>query len=307
MMVARIEANLGPQGVKVTSPDHIKDVVTGEFREVDASLRYQVGSAQILIIIECRDRKTVQDVMWLDQLNTKKNDINANKCIAVAKKGFSKAAAKKAKHYGIDIRLVQEVTNEEIKTWFDDLHLDVLYQSISIVGILIRPKSGEIVGVEMANDLESAFKSDPLNAHVFFDKENTVHTLQSITNDLMKSRLLEDRHIPIGQTYRKELDVPPNRFFTRTKNGAFDITLVRIYLDIINHEQRVLLKDHLQYSDGHNPIAYLAKGAFSIQGHDCCTFFVQRKSDDSTMPRILRETGDTPFFGPGKSSKIAPS
>lgn len=64
-LTALIEQHLGPQGAIVRSPDYITDKITGEQREVDASVRYQVGSVPILITIECRDRTSVQDVTWI--------------------------------------------------------------------------------------------------------------------------------------------------------------------------------------------------------------------------------------------------
>src|SRR5579862_2746609 len=80
-MVARIEAFLCREDIKVTSPDHLVDVVTGASREVDASLRYRIGSSYGIITIECRDRNGVEDVQWIEQLVTKQRDIKADKCI----------------------------------------------------------------------------------------------------------------------------------------------------------------------------------------------------------------------------------
>jgi hypothetical protein len=51
LLVSRIEGILGPDGASVTSPDHIPDKVTGKLREVDASVRFQIGSIPILEFI----------------------------------------------------------------------------------------------------------------------------------------------------------------------------------------------------------------------------------------------------------------
>src|SRR5260370_41864414 len=134
-IVARMEASLCPQGIKVTSPDHVRDVVTETSREVDASLRYQIGSSQVLITVEYRDRKGVEDVQWIEQLVTKQRDIRADKCIAVSSAGFSKAAIQKGKHHGIEIRLVQNVMEEDVLAWFDNLFIDVEYHTFSLYGV----------------------------------------------------------------------------------------------------------------------------------------------------------------------------
>lgn len=73
--MARIEESLVPKGAVVKSPDHVRDKVTSERRQVDATIRYQVGSTSILIAIECRKRKPVQDVTWIEQLVTKRANI----------------------------------------------------------------------------------------------------------------------------------------------------------------------------------------------------------------------------------------
>lgn len=71
-LVARIEADAGPRGVIVTSPDRIRCKITGRLREVDASIRSRIGTAEMLVTIECRRRAAVQDVTWIEQLATKK-------------------------------------------------------------------------------------------------------------------------------------------------------------------------------------------------------------------------------------------
>lgn len=109
-MVARIEETLCPVGAQIKSPDKIKDRVTGIDREVDASIRYTIGSAPILITVECRDRGSVQDITWLEQVKAKKDGMAANQTIVVSKEGFSKAAILYANQHGLILRQLSEVT-----------------------------------------------------------------------------------------------------------------------------------------------------------------------------------------------------
>ena len=92
-LVARIERDLAPRGAVVRSPDRVPDLVTGSLREVDASIRFTVGSAPILITIECRRRAAVQDDTWIEQLAAKKEKVGAAKTIAVSASGFSEPAS----------------------------------------------------------------------------------------------------------------------------------------------------------------------------------------------------------------------
>jgi len=74
-LVALIESHLSPRGAIIKSPDYIPDRITGQLREIDASIRYQVGSVPILITIECRDRTSEEDVIWIEQLVSKRDGI----------------------------------------------------------------------------------------------------------------------------------------------------------------------------------------------------------------------------------------
>ena len=83
-LVARIEQALVGANVVVKSPDRIPSLLTRRLREVDASIRAQVGSATLLITVECRKRRAVQDVTWLEQLSSKKQALGAARTIAVS-------------------------------------------------------------------------------------------------------------------------------------------------------------------------------------------------------------------------------
>ena len=48
-LVSRIEGSLVPTGAVIKSPDHVTDKITGEVREIDVSIRYKIGSVEILI------------------------------------------------------------------------------------------------------------------------------------------------------------------------------------------------------------------------------------------------------------------
>jgi hypothetical protein len=56
-LVARIESDASKEGLTVVSPDRIRCKITGRKREVDASIRGKIGTADVLITIECRKGK----------------------------------------------------------------------------------------------------------------------------------------------------------------------------------------------------------------------------------------------------------
>lgn len=117
-LVARIEKMAAPLGAAVKSPDRIPDLVTGELREVDASIRYQIGTTPILITIECRKRNRKQDDTWIEQLATKRAKIGAAKTIAVSSTGFSGSAHKTARLHNIELRQLSELQTINPDEWF---------------------------------------------------------------------------------------------------------------------------------------------------------------------------------------------
>jgi hypothetical protein len=114
-LVSRIERILGPIGAVVTSPDRIRDSVTGKLRDVDASIRPQKDAPPVRVL-ECRDRAGVQDVTWIEQIIGKTLG-HGVPTIAVSSTGFSKSAVTKANHYGIETRVISTLTQEEMIRW----------------------------------------------------------------------------------------------------------------------------------------------------------------------------------------------
>ena len=117
-LVARIEELAAPRGAVVRSPDKIPDRITGQQREVDASIRFRVGTVDILVTVECRRRERTEDVRWIEELVAKRADIGAAKTIAVSSSGYSQSAKDKAQHFGIELRTLSEVVDVNIGDWF---------------------------------------------------------------------------------------------------------------------------------------------------------------------------------------------
>ncbi len=132
LIIEKIESSSLPEGALIKSPGFIEDKITGQQREVDVLVEYELGTVQIMVIIECRDRKSSQDTQWIEQIATKVNDLNANKVIAVSSSKFTGPALKKAIHYGIETRLLEEVNANVIGDWWKVEHLQVARTSYLI-------------------------------------------------------------------------------------------------------------------------------------------------------------------------------
>lgn len=166
-LVSRIEQALAGEHVTVKSPDFIHCITTGTSREVDVSIRTRVGSAEILLTVECRDRVAVQDVTWIEQLAAKKKNIGAAKTIAVAASGFSSEARRIASENAIDLRILDEITEEDIKSWMPLIGMVHVFKDCELTG------PPDIVFLAQQGDEPSEMKlpnagPDSLSAHRIF-------------------------------------------------------------------------------------------------------------------------------------------
>ena len=168
-----MEQALAPRDAEVKAPDRVLDKISGEVREIDATIRYRVGSAEILIMIECRERSRPADVLWIEQLHTKQLAIGAQKCIAVSSRGFSKSATKKADHYGIDLRKLQAISNDDILSWAP---LTTWWYNIDVK--LISFILGDADGKRIDNDEE-----DKINSYLFKKNIQDKRYLKELSGD----------------------------------------------------------------------------------------------------------------------------
>lgn len=117
LLVAHLEQVLA-RDVEVRSPELIPGRTSGELREVDVTLRRRVGTSDVLIAIECRDRKAPADVRWIDELASKRDEVGASVIVAVSTSGFTKGARRSAEAKGVQLRQMTQLGPEEIEQWF---------------------------------------------------------------------------------------------------------------------------------------------------------------------------------------------
>jgi hypothetical protein len=155
LLIEKLEKTVLPKGAKITSPGFIPDRITGVLREVDILIEHKVGTSQIRIIIECRDRNSIQDVTWIEQIHTKVNDIRANKVIAVSSSEYTQPAKEKAQFYGIETRIYSEINHDIIKEWWKVEYLDLRKKQFNIVSTHI-----DLIGSKSLDKLIPKKKTD---------------------------------------------------------------------------------------------------------------------------------------------------
>lgn len=110
----------------VTSPAFLYDKAAGEKREVDVLVEYSDSKGfSRKICIECRDRAKAQDVMWIEQLQQKREDLGLDYIIATTTSSFTSGAIRKAKYHGVIIEqaemLSKKILDDNAQSFFFDI------------------------------------------------------------------------------------------------------------------------------------------------------------------------------------------
>lgn len=137
-LVAHLEASLGPSGAIIKSPDFLADKFTGQRREVDGSIRYKIGSSDVLLTIECRKRRGKQDVQWIEQLIAKKRRIGAMATLAVSLEGFSPQATNIALQENIIPRQLSELVADDLNEWLNLAFHELEIRTLAVKRIVLE-------------------------------------------------------------------------------------------------------------------------------------------------------------------------
>jgi hypothetical protein len=247
-LVAELERVLGPIDVAITSPDKIVGKLSKQEREVDVSLRASVGSAQVLVVIECRDRQGAQDVRWIEELATKREDVGADKGIAVSPTGFSATAQNLAKAKGVDVRTFADITTPEIFRW---LGLDtVTVQVRHIEFTKFRFGVGEDALQPAAEVLSALSTPDAAMAPVLRSRvDGSLVSMHDIWGRLPKGELFKDLPPDTRKPVMLNVAFPdPNaRYQIMTTGGIKDVADAEISGDIWYELREVPLTRYYEY------------------------------------------------------------
>lgn len=112
--IARIHEFLEGANAEVTWNEKIPDPDnSNQTRQIDFTIR----NSDSFIIGECRFRKGVEDVTWIEELIGRKISFKADGVIAVSSSGFTEGAIRKAAAHGIILRNFFEITDKELESW----------------------------------------------------------------------------------------------------------------------------------------------------------------------------------------------
>jgi hypothetical protein len=101
-LVAKVQQELAPNAV-VTHDDHIKGHDSEELRQIDITVKQNIGQYEMLIAIECKDYKVPVDVKDIEEFTGLVKDIRANKGVMVAANGFTDTAKRIGGKAGLNL------------------------------------------------------------------------------------------------------------------------------------------------------------------------------------------------------------
>ncbi len=107
--VASIQKQLTPQAVI-----NLNDKIIGKSgveRQIDVSVRYNLGQFNIFVIMDCKDWKNPVDINDVGSFCDQVEDVGANKGAIVCNAGFTDGAVKRAQEKGIDLLRAVDAEN----------------------------------------------------------------------------------------------------------------------------------------------------------------------------------------------------
>ena len=118
-LVKLIEGCVLSKGFKVDSRQPVYNDDGIQIAELDIVITGKVGSASLKWLIECRDRPSDGPApgSWIEQLTGRRGRFKFDKVMAVSTTGFAAGAKEEAERTGIDLRLFQNLSYDDVSNW----------------------------------------------------------------------------------------------------------------------------------------------------------------------------------------------
>jgi hypothetical protein len=288
LLIGKLENIVLPKGAKISSPGFIKDRITGQQREVDILIEHNVGTSNIKIVIECRDRTSTQDTQWIEQIHTKLNDINVHKAIVVSSSRFTQPAIEKAKFCNIETRTYEEITTDFIKSWWSIEQIRVISRQFTIISAII--------------DIDNPSMNERLNEEVFKGKTPEMEFINSTVDDQIFSlndvfiwcakeiddwdSLLPDGP-PTKKNFVTHFNNPGDRFEIRLHDIKTGITRITFDVELRIISKLIPVSRVSQYGDNEKVISQVVEfEGLPIAGYPALQFI---RNSDGSIAACLQE------------------
>lgn len=296
LLVQRLESFLADSPVEIRSPDYIRGKLTGSNREVDISLRAKVGSVDLLVIIECRDRDGTEDSPWIGDLAVRAEDVGAHRAVAVSSFGFSAGARNLARSKEIELRTYNEIDSAVANEWLTRIRdLFAFTTSARLRGIGYSSPAGD-----QLSGARSDLPDIPTltGAKCFIAPNDDRHSLRDIVMLAMMGKIEE---IPFNGegVWMGEVTLRPH-----APGHWYSIDLpigVRVRLDVIEldvtvsmEERSLLPMRHFEYANEGQPIARTSEIDIAEDGWPRFALGITSAGDESKVGYTFTPRGAFP-------------
>ena len=129
-LVAKVQSTLA-QDARVTLNEKVKGIKSGTLREIDVSVRKNIGQYDLFIAIECKDTNKPANVKDIEESIGLFQDVGAHKGAIVSAKGFTRAAKERGAKAGLNLYRLVDAEDHDWKA----------FVSIPVLFHFIEPKS----------------------------------------------------------------------------------------------------------------------------------------------------------------------
>ena len=146
-LVGKIQQELSPDAT-VTIDDEIKGRNSKTNRQIDISIRKNIGQFEILIVIDCKDHSNPIDVKVVEEFLGLVEDVGANMGALVSSSGYSKAAKNRARNAGVDIYKLIDAQHQD---WISYAKVPCLCDFRGISKVKFKFRSMKFIGNLLAD------------------------------------------------------------------------------------------------------------------------------------------------------------
>ncbi len=233
-LITLIEKQLSSKNTKIVESKFLKDFRNNKEREVDIYIETIVNNHQVRIALECRDHQRKQGTTWIEQIDSKYQNLPIDKVIAVSKSGFYKPAYEVAKHSNIQLLTLEDAVE---KDWVRTVkNLDMMFISI------VRFK---LIGINFETD-KNLFEKKSSEIQVFNNQNKCLDNLESYSQTLLTNQ----------EIYSKIYDNLVSSYDAKCENFKDDSDLVKAQWTF---RKKLILKDRYKFQAQLKSISYKFK------------------------------------------------
>jgi hypothetical protein len=180
-LMASIHTQLA-SSCRITESEMFADPSSGQAREVDLVIRSSVAGYEMIISVECTDRKRPVTVDWVEQMCCKHRDLPTHNLVLVSKSGYTKAALLKGSALGAELLSIEAAKQVD---WAKYVNVYSRLFLIAIDGVTV------VVPVSTTYTASSPYRGIPMKME-FVDSEGKFHaTAEEIANALLSKEQIK--------------------------------------------------------------------------------------------------------------------